>query len=221
MTIEPAPDRLIDRLVADLVIVTPPRPMRDAWRVAALVVAEMLVFGLWRGANPDLPWLLESPAFWWKLLGFGLIGTASVLFLLASLDPALTMARRQASLWRATAITAAGVMAVGWRIDAAIPGTSELSARLEWREGLDCLANILLLALPLLLALGLLVQRGAPTRPGRTAVAAGLGAAGLATFVFALHCPHLDVVYIAAWYGGAVLVVAGLARLLLPRLARW
>ncbi len=65
------------------------------------------------------------------------------------------------------------------------------------------------------------MRRGAPTQPTRTAAAAGLAAAGFGAFVFAFHCPHDDPLYVAVWYGGAVLAVTGLARLILPRLTRW
>jgi hypothetical protein len=106
-------------------------------------------------------------------------------------------------------------------IDAGASGRNELLARLAWRDGLDCLANIMLLTLPLVLALGLLMRRGAPTQPGRTAAAAGLAAAAAGAVVFALHCPHDDPLYVAVWYGGAVLGVAATARAALPRLVRW
>jgi hypothetical protein len=113
------------------------------------------------------------------------------------------------------------LLAAGWLLDAGAAGRAALIARLDWREGVDCLWNVGLLSLPLVTALALLMRRGAPTQPGRTALAAGLAAAGFGAFVFAFHCPHDDPLYVAVWYGGAVALVSGLARLLLPRLARW
>jgi hypothetical protein len=141
--------------------------------------------------------------------------------MLTSLDPATTTARRLAGFWRGIAIAAPAALALGWLIDAGASGRSALVARLEWRDGVDCLVNIALLTLPLVLAFGVLMRRGAPTQPGRTSAAAGLAAAGFGAFVFAFHCPHDDPLYVAVWYGGAVLAVTGAARLLLPRLTRW
>jgi len=60
-----------------------------------------------------------------------------------------------------------------------------------------------------------------PTLPSRSAGAAGLAAAGIGAWVFAFYCDHDDPLYVAVWYGVAVLGVSGLTRLVLPRLIRW
>ena len=214
-------DPLIDALVADLDAVTPRRWTHEAALLAGLIVAEILVFLSLNALRDDMPRAMASAAFWWKAGSFGLIALIAAAAMLVSLDPATTNARRLSGLWRALRLAAPSALALGWLIDAGAAGRSVLLARLEWREGLDCLANIGLLSLPLVLALAVLMRRGAPTRPDRTAAAAGLAAAGFGAFVFAFHCPHDDPLYVAVWYGGAVFAVTGVARLILPRLARW
>jgi hypothetical protein len=222
MPTEPAaPDLLIDALVADLGAVTPRRWTQEVGMLAGLIAVEALLFLSLSAPRDDMPRALASMAFWWKAGSFGLIALIAAAAMLVSLDPATSISRQLSGLWRALGLVAPAALALGWLIDAGAPGRASLLARLEWREGLDCLANVGLLSLPLVLALAVLMRRGAPTRPDRTAAAAGLAAAGFGAFVFAFHCPHDDPLYVAVWYGGAVLVVTGLARAILPRLVRW
>ena len=221
MSIETHPDAFLDALVADLDVVTPRRPALEAALVAALVLAELIAFIMVRETPEAMSHVMAAPAFWWKSGSFALIAMLAAAAALISLDPATTTLRRLSGLRRSLAIAVPLALASGWLIDAGASGRNALLARLEWREGLDCLANIALLSLPLVLAFGVLMRRGAATQPARTAAASGLAAAGFGAFVFAFHCPHIDPLYVAVWYGGAVLGVAGLARLILPRFTRW
>jgi hypothetical protein len=214
-------ESLIDHLVADLDPVRPRSRMREALLLAGLVLAEVLLFVTLRDLRPDMPDAMATPAFWWKSGSFALIAIVAAAAMLTSLDPATTTPPRLAGLRRGLAILAPVLLALGWLIDAGDAGRAALIDRLVWRDGVDCLANIALLTLPLVLAFGILMRRGAPTQPERTAAAAGLAAAGFGAFVFAFHCPHDDPLYVAVWYGGAVVAVSGLARLVMPRLARW
>jgi hypothetical protein len=214
-------DPMIDALVADLGAVRPRRAGREVAVIGGLIAVELLVFVVLRDVRPDLPAMLAMPVFWWKSMSFGVIAMLAAAALLVSLDPATTSRSRQAGLWRGLAGLAPVALALGWLIDAGASGGATLLARLDWREGLDCLFSVWLLSLPLVLVFGLLMRRGASTRPGRSAAAAGLAAAGFGAFIFAFHCPHDDPLYVTIWYGGAVLAVAAVARLLLPRLTRW
>ena len=214
-------ETLIDQLVADLGPVRPRSRGRDAVLLGGLVAIEILLFVTLQDLRPDMPVAMATPAFWWKSGSFALIAILSAAAMLTSLDPATTTPRRLAGLRRGLAILAPVLLALGWLIDAGASGRTAILDRLEWRDGVDCLANIALLTLPLVLAFGVLMRRGAPTQPQRTAAAAGLAAAGFGAFVFAFHCPHDDPLYVVVWYGGAVIAVSGLARLVIPRMARW
>jgi hypothetical protein len=214
-------DPFLDALAADLEAVTPRRPVLEAALIAALIAVELLLFVALGEMRPDMPHVMLTLGFWWKsggLIGVGLLATAAVLL---ALDPATTTAEAQSRMWRGLALVAPLGLALGWLLDAGAAGESTLLARLDVRDGLDCLMNVGLLALPPVILLGAMMQRGAPTQPKRAATAAGLAAGGLGAFVFAFHCPHDDPLYVAVWYGGAILGIAGLARLMLPRLTRW
>jgi hypothetical protein len=215
------PDSMIDALVADLGAVQPRRAWHEAMVIGGLIAIELLLFVMLRDLRPNLPAMLTTPIFWWKSGSFGMIAVIAAAALLVSLDPATTHQPRLAGLWRGLAVLAPTALALGWLIDAGASGGAALLARLDWREGLDCLLSVWLLSLPLVLVFALLMRRGASTQPARSAAAAGLAAAGFGAFVFAFHCPHDDPLYVTVWYGGAVLAVAGVARLLLPRLTRW
>lgn len=214
-------DPLIDALVADLGAVKPRRWQREAVLLAGLGLLEILIFIAIRGVRPDMHEAMGDMPFWWKSGSIAIIAGIAAAAALISLDPATTTARRLSRLWWALAVAVPVLLALGWLIDAGAAGRDALIARLAWQDGLDCLLNVGLLSLPPVVALGVLMRRGAPTQPGRTALAAGLAAAGLGAFVFAFHCDHDDPLYVAVWYGGAVAAVAGLARLILPRLTRW
>jgi hypothetical protein len=214
-------DPLIDGLVADLGPVRPRRWQLEAAALAGLALVEILLFIAVIGVRPDMPDAMGAMPFWWKSGSLAALALLSAAAVLVSLDPATTTARRLSPLWRALAIAVPVLLAMGWLLDAGAAGRAALLARLDWREGVDCLKNVGLLSLPPVAALALLMRRGAPTQPGRTALAAGLAAAGFGAFVFAFHCPHDDPLYVAVWYGGAVAMISGLARLVLPRLTRW
>lgn len=216
-----APDPLIDGLVAELRPVSPRRWSREAALLAGLGAAEFAVFVALQGLRPDLGEAMATSVFWWKSGSLAVIAGLALVTALVSLDPAVAGSRRLAGLWRMLGVVAGGALALGWLLDAGAAGTGSLVARLDWREGIDCLANVALLAIPAVLGLAVVARAGATVQPERTAAAAGLAAAGLAAFIFAFHCDHDDPLYVAVWYGAAVVGITGFARAVLPRLLRW
>ncbi len=214
-------DALIDTLVDDLRPTRPLRRSHDAAILAGLAIAEILLFVWLRGMRSDVHEAMLTMAFWWKAGSLAVIAVLAAAATLVSLDPAANSRPGLAGLWRAILVALPAMLALGWLLDAGAVGRAALVARLEWREGVACLVNVLLLSLPFALALGVLIRRGASVQPARTALAAGLAAAGFGAFVFAFHCNHDDPLYVAVWYGGAVAGIGGLARLIVPRLTRW
>ncbi len=214
---EPDVDAMLDALVAELKPVARRRPSRDWAAFALLAVAEVAAYLTMRGMRPDMPDAMSHMAFWWKALSLLVLAVVGVGTTIAALDPVRSPRRGL----RLLAVVAAVAIAAGWVVDASRAGPADLVARLDWREGLDCVAFVVGCALPALGALALLMRRGAPTDPGGSATAAGVAAAAWGGVVFTLDCPHDDPFYIAVWFTLAIAVVMIISRLLLPRLTRW
>ncbi|PZO01431.1 MAG: anti-sigma F factor [Hyphomicrobiales bacterium] len=88
----------------------------------------------------------------------------------------------------------------------------------SWRA---CLISVTLYAMLPFAALLALARFGAPVKPRLTGIAAGLGAAGLATVAYALHCPEDALPFIASWYPLAMGISATIGAVAAPRLLRW
>ena len=84
-----------------------------------------------------------------------------------------------------------------------------------------CLALIPLMSLAPLAALIWALRGGAPARPETTGLFAGLAAGGLATAIYALHCPEDNPLFYVLWYGCGITVAGLLGRMAGRRLLRW
>ena len=210
-------DRLISHLATGLKPVRRRSPGGDAALLALAGAAELaLVLGL-GAVRPDMPVAMEQPSFWWKLASLGVIAAVGTAVAVLSLDP--VRSPRRGLRWLAALIVVC--LAAGWIVDPSGAGLPGLAARLRWRDGLACVAQMAALSVPAVIGIGLLMRRGAATDAGGTALASGIAAAAWGAFVFVFACPYDDPLYLAVWYALGCSVVTGAARLLLPRLARW
>jgi hypothetical protein len=208
---------LVDELAADL------RPVRrrnvgvETLAIAALCAIELALWLMAGMARPDLIHVMETtPTFCWKMSSAGVLAVIGAATAIASLDPPASPRRGLA--WIATGVA---LFLASACLGVAIVGLSDPIARLDWRDGVDCVARLVLLSIPPIAAFGLLMRRAAPTDLAGTAMACGVAAAAWAAFVFMFACPHDDPLYIAVWYTIGCAVCALVARAILPRLARW
>ena len=207
----------IDALVDDLKPVRPRRASRDVAMLVGLGAAELALFLAAGQLRPDMALAMSGPVFWWKLGFTAALAIGGVVTAVAAFAPEAPP-RHGLSILVALALA---TCALGWLFNDPARDAMPMAMRLDWHSGIDCLTSMLELSLPPAIMLAAMMRRGAATRPGATALAAGLAAAGIGAFVFVFHCPYDDPLYVIAWYGLNVAIAAGVARLALPRFARW
>jgi len=208
-------EELIGRLAADLRPVRPARnPMAATalWLAvaAAVIVVAVLVSGLRAdlaarlAAGFDLPQILAATA-------------TGILAAFAAFQLALPERnRRWALLPVPAAIAWLATMGWGCLEDLARLGPEALRVGVS----LPCLAFIVGLGVPLTVAMLWLARHAAWLRAGPVAALGGLSAAALASAGLSL-IHYLDAaLMVLVWHGLSVLVVAGLASMLGPRMMR-
>ena len=210
-------ERLIEELVTGLTPVRARNMRREGIVLALLGVAEVGLYLALGYARPDIGVAMLLPSFWWKLGSLGLLSVIGVLTTVRSLDPASSP---QKGL-RLLGVLIAASLTVGLLIDLSGSVQGQLSARLMWRHGIDCVFAMTTLSIPAIVALGLLMRRGAAAKLESTALAAGIASAAWGAFLFVFNCPHDDPLYIAVWYVVGCAIVAFAGRLILPLVARW
>jgi hypothetical protein len=88
-------------------------------------------------------------------------------------------------------------------------------------EWLECLLSIPLIAIvPFAIAIWA-VRSAAPTDLTRAGAFAGLVAGGVSAMAYALHCTDDSLPFVAAWYGGTIVLCTLAGAALGPRLLRW
>jgi hypothetical protein len=210
-------DPLIDRLSRDLKPVRVRRSSRELVIIAAVCVAEMILFLALGAALPDMPMRMHQPTFWWRLVSLGLIAMISGVPAILSFSP--TYSPRRDLRWIFVVI---GVcLGVGLCITAGQDDLESLVRRIDWTNGIQCAGKMLALSVPPVLGLGALMRRGASIDRNLTALLVGIAAAAWGAFVFVFACPFSDPLYIAVWYSLGCGTVVLVSRAVLPRLCHW
>jgi hypothetical protein len=212
-----ANEELVNRLAGELEPVSRWRAGRELLWLALLAAIELALFIAAGSMRGDMGTAMDHPSFWWKVISLGLLAVTGSVTAVASFDPMMSPRRRMTLV----AATLGLALLAGWLVDALGTPGSAVMARLDWRHGLECDSWILALSIPPLIAFALLARRGAPVRLHASALLVGLASAAWGGFVFALRCPFDDPLYIAVWYAIAGAVITVIARLALPRIARW
>lgn len=152
---------------------------------------------------------------------------ASGLFLLLGVAASATvvvMSRPQVgsyhSGWRWAAATAA-LLPLAAVITGIARGPDVVTSAAATRQGVECLAMSTTLGLLTFAVLAFWLRRGAPTSPEKAGLLTGVAAGSFGIFAFSFYCPFSDIVHIGLWHSLAVIVSAGLGRLVVPHLIRW
>ena len=209
-------DDLIRGLVADRPSLPPPvgRFLALVLLPACALSAFSLVLTL--GLRPDLAAASVDPRFLMKLVvTLALAASAGALVLRLARPGAAT---RLPALMLALA---PAVLAVQVAAELVLVPRSMWSGKLLGANALACLVAVPLFALPLLAAVLIALRRAAPTRPALAGAIAGLFAGGLGAALYVMHCPDDSPLFVATWYGLAIMIVAAAGTVAGRRLLRW
>jgi hypothetical protein len=209
-----------DALIADLVgDLEPVKPLRFGTGMAATLAAAGIAAAaviVLLGARADGVFGSDDPM---HLLATGLFAGLG----LAASATVIVMSRPQVgsdhSGWR-WAAGMAGLLPLAALIVGVERGAPVAMAKVM-ESGGECVSIGIGAALLVFGMLTLWLRRGAPTAPGRAGLVAGVAAGAFGSFAVSLHCPDNDIVHIGLWHSAAVVAMAGLGRVLIPRLVRW
>jgi hypothetical protein len=113
------------------------------------------------------------------------------------------------------AIALLGTMSLG------IAPSSHWNRMILGDEWLESLISIPIIAIVTFAVTIFAVRRAAPTNLVRAGAVAGLVAGGVSATAYALHCGDDSLPFIAAWYGGTIVLCTLAGAALGPRLLRW
>lgn len=209
-------DDLIDHLVARHHAVAPNQLMRSIGVAAVIGAVLILPLVAFLGVRADLAQASGGMIFWTKIAYGGVLA-------MTALAAVAILARPETNppAWlKLVAIPVVLLMILaGLETSSAAPD----SLRQIWlgKTALVCPALILALSLPSTVALMFAVRRGAPTRLRATGAVIGLASGGLATTLYALHCPESGYGFVLAWYSLGILLAVTFGGIIGPRALRW
>jgi hypothetical protein len=195
---------LIAALAADPV----PEPIRLGRRFAAALAlglaGALVLYALVVGPRPDFSEALGTIRFDLKFLDALTLALPSILLLLRLMRPEARPGMLALWLFAPLVLLAGAVV-----IELIVVPKYDWLTRLVGQNMRYCTMMIPMMAAPILTALVWALKGGAPGRPGWTGALAGAASAGLASLLYASHCPDDSPLFVATWYPLATLVCAG------------
>jgi hypothetical protein len=194
---------LIAALAADPV----PEPIHIGRRLAAALaiglVGALILYALIVGPRPDLAEALRTIRFNLKFVDALALALPALLLLVRLARPDAKPGALALWLLAPLLLLAAAVV-----VELVVTPQDEWLPRLVGHNMRYCTTMIPMMAAPILAALVVALRAGAPQHPGWTGALAGAAAAGLASFLYATHCPDDSPLFVATWYPLATLVCA-------------
>ncbi len=207
---------LIAALAADPV----PEPIHLGRRFAAALAVglagALILYALILGPRPDLAEALRTIRFNLKFIDALALALPSLLLLLRLARPDAKPGALALWLFAPLVLLAAAVI-----VELIVVPQAEWLPRLVGHNMRYCTTMVPLMAAPILAALIVALRAGAPQHPGWTGALAGAAAAGLASFLYASHCPDDSPLFVATWYPLATLVCAAVGAWAGRRFLAW
>jgi hypothetical protein len=178
---------------------------------AALVVGSvgaLALYVLFVGPRPDIAEAARTVRFNLKFVDAFALALPSLLLLVRLARPDAKPGALALWLFAPLILLALAVV-----VELMVVPSDEWLPRLIGHNMRYCTTMIPLMAAPILAALIVAMRAGAPQHPGWTGALAGAAAAGIASFLYASHCPDDSPLFVATWYPVATLVCAGAGAL--------
>jgi len=184
-----------------------PEPIHIRQRFfAALAVGllgALVLYALFVGPRPDIDVALSTIRFNLKFVDALALALPALLLLLRLVRPDAQLGALALWLFAPLVLLAAAVA-----VELIVVPQHEWMARLIGQNMRYCTTMIPMMAAPILAALIFALRAGAPQHPGWTGALAGAASAGLASFLYASHCPDDSPLFVATWYPLATLICA-------------
>ena len=207
---------LIAALAADPV----PEPIRIVRRIGAGLavglVGALVFYALVLGPRPDFAQALGTIRFNLKFVDALALALPSLLLLVRLARPDAKPGALALWLVAPLVLLAAAVV-----VELIVVPRDEWLHRLVGHNMRYCMTMIPMMAAPILAALIVALRAGAPQHPGWTGALAGAAAAGLASFLYASHCPDDSPLFVATWYPLATLICAAVGAWAGRRFLEW
>jgi hypothetical protein len=189
---------------------------RLAAALALGLAVAALLFWLMLGPRPDIASAAGTSRFLLKFVVTFALAVATAGLVLRLVRPG---AARGA--WLAALLVGPVLLAVAVLLELVSAPQSAWWPRLVGANSYLCLSSIPLLAAPVLAALLVALREGAPTQPAVAGAIAGALAGSLGALLYATHCVDDSPLFVATWYGIAIVLVTAVGALLGHRLLRW
>ena len=189
---------------------------RFAAALAIGLVGALILYALIVGPRPDLAEALRTIRFNLKFVDALALALPSLLLLVRLARPDAKPGAL--ALWLLAPLI---LLAVAVVVELIVTPQDEWLPRLIGHNMRYCTTMIPMMAAPILAALIVALRPGAPQHPGWTGALAGAAAAGLASFLYATHCPDNSPLFVATWYPLATLVCAGVGAWAGRRFLAW
>lgn len=209
-------DSLIEALAADGIVERGGLARAGAVLLPASILLLCAVFAAALGVRPNIGTPQVAAAVMLKL-AITVTMAAAGLFLAYRQAGANPYGRTTAYLLAAPLF----ILALALMLDIDLRGLSGWQARLIGSNGWRCVMIVPLLSVLPLAAILLALRRGAVTRHILTGTIGGIAAAGIGASFYALNCTDDSPFFIAAWYGLATAIVAGLGAVSCRLFVRW
>lgn len=187
---------------------------RFAVTEAAGIAVAVALFLSTLGLRADFAEAMLTP--WYALKISILLSTAALAVPIVG-----ALARPGAEVRSAGLFLPVALLALAVAADLAILGTPGSLMRLEGKNAISCLLFIPFFAAAPLVATLIALRDGAPIRPARAGLAAGLLSGAVGGLLYGLYCPDDSPLFVAVWYPIGIALVAAAGALAGRLLLRW